>query len=171
LIEALPGLHHIAALSDSNRTAGLRLKALHDAARARDVELSIHQIASPEEIPATIDSVKASGATALNVLASPVLYGNRQTIMARVAALGLPAICQFPEVAEEGGFIGYGPRILQLFRETESRQLVELLRGVKVADIPVEQPTKFELVINKTAKAMGVTVREALLARVDKVIE
>ena len=62
-------------------------------------------------------------------------------------------------------------RILQLFRETESRQLVELLRGVKVADIPVEQPTKFELVINKTAKAMGVTVREALLARVDKVIE
>jgi putative ABC transport system substrate-binding protein len=172
LIEALPGLHHIAALSDSNRTVGLRLKALQDAAVARDVELSIHQIASPEEIPAAIDSVKASGAAALNVLASPVLYGNRQTIMAWVAALGLPAIYQFPEVAEEGGFVGYGPRILQMFRETVSRQLVELLRGVKVADIPVEQPTKFELVINlKTAKAMGVTVPESLLVRADKVIE
>ena len=172
LIAALPGLHHIAALSDSNRTAGLRLKALQDAALARDVELSIYQIASPEEIPAAIDSAKASGAAALNILASPVLYGNRQTIIARVAALGLPAIYQFPEEAEEGGFIGYGPRIVQMFKETVSRQLVELLRGVKVADIPVEQPTKFELVINlKTAKAMGITVAPALLVRADKVIE
>jgi putative ABC transport system substrate-binding protein len=117
-------------------------------------------------------AAKASGAAALNVLASPILYGNRQTIMARVAALGLPAIYQFPEEAEEGGFIGYGPRVIQMFRETVARQLVELLRGVKLADIPVEQPTKFELVINlKTAKAMGGTVPAILVARADKVIE
>ena len=172
LIEALPGLEHIAALSDSNRTTGSRLKALQGAARARKVELSIHQIASPEEIPAAIDAAKASGAAALNVLASPVLYSNRQTIVARVAALGLPAIYQFPEVVEEGGFIGYGPGVIQLYRETVARQLVELLRGIRPADVPVEQPTKFELAINlKTAKALGLSIPETLLVRADDVIE
>jgi putative tryptophan/tyrosine transport system substrate-binding protein len=79
---------------------------------------------------------------------------------------------EWPETAELGGFVAYGPRLVQLFRDPFARQLVQLLRGVKPADIPVEQPTKFELVINlKTAKAMGVTVPETLLARADKVIE
>ncbi len=172
LIEALPGIRHIAALADSNSTAGLGLKALQDEARARKIELFIHQIASREEIPAALDAVKASGAAGLNVLASPLLYGSRQVIMQRVAALRLPAIYQFPEQAEEGGFIGYGPRVVQVFREIHARQLAQLLRGVKPADIPIEQPTKFELVVNlKTANALGVTVPEALLARADKVIE
>jgi len=172
LIEALPGVQRIAALSDSNRTAGSRLKTLQDAARARKVELSIHQIASPDEIPAAIDAAKASGAAALNVLASPILYGNRRTIMARVAALGLATIYQFPEEAEDGGFIGYGPRVIQLYRDTVARQLVELLRGVRPADMPVEQPTKFELVVNlKAAKALGLTIPESFLARADEVIE
>ena len=68
--------------------------------------------------------------------------------------------------------IGYGPRLDQIYRDIFARQLVKLLRGIKPADIPVEQPTKFELVVNlKAAKAMGVTVPEALLARADKVIE
>ena len=75
-------------------------------------------------------------------------------------------------MAEEGGFAAYGPRLIDVFRDLYARQLVQLLRGIKVADIPVQQPTKFELVINlKTAKAMGVTVPEALLVRADKVIE
>jgi putative ABC transport system substrate-binding protein len=92
--------------------------------------------------------------------------------MDRVAALRFPAIYPFPEEAEEGGFVAYGPSIIQIFRELMAQKLVKLLRGVKPADIPVEQPTKFELVINlKTAKAMGVTVPEALLVRADKVIE
>ena len=92
--------------------------------------------------------------------------------MDRVAALRLPTIYELPETAEEGGFAAYGPRLSQLFREIMPRQLVKLFRGIKVADIPVEQPTKFELVINlKTAKAMGVTVPATLLARADKVIE
>ena len=92
--------------------------------------------------------------------------------MQQVTALSLPAIYQFPEQAEEGGFVGYGPRVLQVFREIMARQLAQLLRGVKPSDIPIEQPTKFELVINlKTANAMGVTVPPALLARADKVIE
>ena len=88
------------------------------------------------------------------------------------AALRLPAVYQFPEMAEQGGLIGYGPRIVRLFRDVLSRQLANLLRGSKPADLPVEQPTKFELVINlKTAKALGLTVPDSLLARADGVIE
>jgi putative tryptophan/tyrosine transport system substrate-binding protein len=92
--------------------------------------------------------------------------------MDRVAALRLPAIYEWPETAEESGFAAYGPRLSQLFVDVMTQQLVKLFHGIKVADIPVEQPTKFELVINlKIAKAMGVTVPESLLARADKVIE
>jgi putative tryptophan/tyrosine transport system substrate-binding protein len=92
--------------------------------------------------------------------------------MDRVAALRLPAIYPWAEEAEEGGFLTYGPRLMQIFRELIAPQLVKLLRGTKVSDIPVEQPTKFELVINlKTAKAMGVTVPATLVARADKVID
>jgi putative ABC transport system substrate-binding protein len=126
LIEAVPGLRRMGALADANTTASPRIQALQDAARARGVELSIHRIARPEEIPAAIDAAKASGAAALNVLASPVLYGNRQIVMQRVAALRLPAIYQFPEEAEEGGFVAYGPRIVQIFRELLTPQLVKL---------------------------------------------
>ena len=172
LIEAVPGLRRMAVLADSNATGSRQLQALQDAARARGIELSIHQIASAEEITAAIDAAKASGAAALNVLSSPFLYGNRQIVMQRVAALRLPAIYQFPEEADEGGFVAYGPSLVQIFREQVTEQVVKLLHGVKPADIPIEQPTKFELVINlKTANAMGVTVPPALLAPADKVIE
>jgi putative ABC transport system substrate-binding protein len=105
-------------------------------------------------------------------LASPFLYGNRQIILQRVAALRLPAIYQFPEEAEEGGFVAYDPRLVQIFRELMAGQLVKLFRGVKPADLPIEQPTKFELVINlKTAKALGLTIPESFLVRADQVIE
>ena len=145
---------------------------MQDAARARGVEVSIHQVASAEEITAAIDAAKASGAAALNVLSSPLLYGNQQLIRDRVAAVRLPAIYSLAEGAEEGGFVAYGPRLVQIFRDLMAQQLVKLLRGVKPADIPIEQPTTFELVINlKTANAMGVTVPATLVARADKVIE
>jgi putative ABC transport system substrate-binding protein len=80
---------------------------------------------------------------------------------------------QWPETAEEGGFIAYGPRIIvQLYRDVLARQLAALLRGAKPAALPVEQPTKFELVINlKTAKALGLTIPESFLLRADEVIE
>ena len=92
--------------------------------------------------------------------------------MQRAAAAHLPTIYEFPEAAEEGGFAAYGPRNDQLFLEVMLQQVIKLFRGTKVADIPVEQPTKFELWINlKTAKAMCVAVPEALLVRADKVIE
>jgi putative ABC transport system substrate-binding protein len=172
LIELIHGARHIAALADSNTTASRQLQALEDTARAHGVELSIHQIAKREEISGAIDAAKAAGAVGLNVLASPLLFAQRQLIIERTTALRLPAMYQWPETAEEGGLVGYGPRIVQLFRDVLSRQLIKLLQGAKPADIPVEQPTKFELVINlNTAKALGLKIPEAMLDRADKVIE
>jgi putative tryptophan/tyrosine transport system substrate-binding protein len=105
------------------------------------------------------------------VLASPILNANRKIILDRSAALRLPAIYQWPETAEEGGLIAYGPRITKLWRRLAD-QLVMLLRGTKPADLPVEQPTMFELVINlKTANALGLTVPPMILSRADEVIE
>jgi putative ABC transport system substrate-binding protein len=170
LIEAVPGLRRMAALA-ANSTADAELRALQEGARTHNVELSIHRVAKGEEIAAAIDAAKASGATALNVLASPMLAANRHLIMERTAALRWPAMYQWPENAEEGGFAAYGPRLVQI-QLLAGKLTAKLLRGVKPADLPVERPTIFELVINlKTAKAIGVTVPEALLARADKVIE
>jgi putative ABC transport system substrate-binding protein len=171
LIEAVPGLRLMAVLTDVRFTKSANLEALQEAARAHNIEFSIHRVAKGEEIATAIDSAQASGATALNLVSSPLFYAYRHLIMERTAAAHLPTIYEWPETAEEGGFAAYGPRLSAL-SEACARQVVQLFRGTKVADIPVEQATKFELVINlKTAKAMGVTVPEALLARADKVIE
>jgi putative ABC transport system substrate-binding protein len=172
LIEIVPGAGRIAALADPNTTAPRRLQTLQEAARARGIELSIQQIGKPDEIIGAIDAAKEAGAAGLNVLASPFLFAERQQIITRAAALRLPAIYQWPETAEEGGLAAYGPRIVQLFRDVLSRQFAKLLTGAKPSDLPVEQPTKFELVINlKTAKALGLTVPQAIVDRADKVIE
>src|SRR6516165_9622688 len=114
LIEAVPGLRHMAALADSNRAA-VGLEILQEAAHARDVELSIQRVARGEEIVAAIEEAQSSGAKALNVLASPLLYVNRKLIIDRAAALRLPAIFVWAEDAEEGGFLAYGPRIIQIY--------------------------------------------------------
>ncbi|MET4846387.1 ABC transporter substrate-binding protein [Bradyrhizobium japonicum] len=179
LIEAVPGIRRMAALADDlwfeRVVKGLRgeakVRALQEAARTRNVELSIYRVTRAEEIAATIDKAQASGATALNVLNSGMLDGNGPLIMERVAALRLPTMYQWGVRAEQGGFIGYGPSSDHL-ADLTARFAASLLRGTMPADLPVEQPTKFELVINlKTAKAMGVMVPEVLLVRADKVIE
>ncbi len=172
LLEVMPWVRHIAALADPNNTLPKQLQVLQEAARARGVELSIHGATKADEIPGAIDAAKASGAQALNVLAGTLLFNNRQMILPRVAALGLPTIWQWPAEAEEGGLIAYGSRLEQIYGDILSRQLVKLLRGAKPADIPVEQPTKFELVVNlKTAKALGLKIPETFLTRADEVIE
>ena len=77
-----------------------------------------------------------------------------------------------PEFAEEGGLLAYGPRAVLIFRDIVAPQLVKLLRGVKPSDLPVVQPSRFELVVNlKTAKALGLSIPETLLVRADEVIE
>jgi len=161
----------MAALADSSTLTEAKARALEEAARARNIDLYIHRIAKGEEIPAAIDKANALGATALNVFASPMLHGNGRLIMERVAALRLPAMYQWPEMAEEGGFVAYGPRLDQL-SNLAARFAANLLRGAKPADLPIEQPTKFELVINlKTAKALGLTIAESFLVNADRVIE
>jgi putative ABC transport system substrate-binding protein len=105
-------------------------------------------------------------------LASALFFNNRQIVFEHVAALRLPAIYQWPEMAEQEGLFGYGPRLVQLYRDVMSRQVVKVLRGAKPADIPVEQPTRFELVINlKVAKGIGHEVPAGLVLRADNVIE
>jgi putative ABC transport system substrate-binding protein len=163
LIEAVPGLRLMAFLTDANFTKYAKLELLQEAAHARNIEFSIHRITRGEEIPAAIDSAQASGATALNLISSPLFYGYRHVIMERAAAARLPTIYEFPETAEEGGFAAYGPRLSGL-SEARARQMAQLFRGTKVADIPVEQPAKFELVINlKTPRRWALRCRRCCL--------
>ena len=107
----------MAVLTDVNYTKAAKLDALQEAARAHNIEFSIHRVARGEEIAAAIDSAQASGATALNIVSSPLFYAHRHLIMERAAAAHLPTIYEFPETAEEGGFAAYGPRLSQLFAE------------------------------------------------------
>ena len=124
LIEAVPGLHGMAVLADTS-APDVKLRALQEAAQARNIELSVHRIAKAEDVAAAIDTAKTSGSMALNILASPVLWSVRHLIMDRAAALRLPAIWQWPENAEEGGFVAYGPRVTQLARDILARQLIQ----------------------------------------------
>jgi putative ABC transport system substrate-binding protein len=171
LMDLVPASRHMAALVDPTVTERPQLETLRSAATSGGVELSIYPVHGPEEIAAALDGAQAAGATALNVLASSLLYRNRKIILDRSAALRLPAIYQWPETAEEGGFAAYGPRFAKVNRQL-ARQVVKVLRGAKPADIPVEQPTEFELVINlKTWKELGLTIPPSILARADEVIE
>jgi putative tryptophan/tyrosine transport system substrate-binding protein len=172
LMEAVPRAHRYAALADVNSSSPQRLKTLEEITHARGAELSIYRAATSAEIAGAIDAAKNSGAAALNVLASTLLFNNRQIILTRTGALALPAIYQWPALAKEGGLMGYGPRLERIYLDIFSRQLVKLLRGAKPADIPVEQPTKFALGVNlKTAKALGLTIPPTLLATADEIIE
>ena len=172
LLELIPRAQRIAALADSGTTSAEQLTALQDAARARGVAMTVPQVATPEQIEAAINAAKADGAEGLNVLATPLFFNNRKFIFDRTQALKLPAVYQWPEIAFDGGLLAYGPSIVQIYREQIVQMLAKLLHGTKPADMPVEQPIKFELVINlKTAKALGLTVPQTLLVRADEVIE
>jgi putative ABC transport system substrate-binding protein len=107
----------MAVLTDVNFTSSAKIDALQEAARAHSIEFSIHRVAKGEDIAAAIDSAQASGATALNIVSSPLFYAHRHLIMERAAAAHLPTIYEFPETAEEGGFAAYGPRASQVYSE------------------------------------------------------
>jgi ABC-type uncharacterized transport system substrate-binding protein len=131
----------------------------------------VHRVATREQIAPAIEEARVSGAQALNVFASALLNANRALIIERSAAARLPAIYQFPEHCEEGGLAGYGSRLSLLFRQAAG-MLAKALAGSKPTDLPVEQPTELELCFNlRTAKALGLTLPQALLARADEVIE
>ena len=172
LMEVVPGARRMASLVDPKYTSPQQAQALQEAARTHGIELVNYPVSTPDEIVSAIETAKKTGAQALNVLASAFLYSNRPLIFEHVAALRMPAMYEFPTEGEEGGLIAYGPSLVQLYRDVFARQLVKLLRGAKPTDMPIEQPTKFELVVNlKTAKALGLTIPETFLTRADEVIE
>jgi putative ABC transport system substrate-binding protein len=171
LIEVLPGIRRMAALVDPNVTGPDQLQRLVEAVRSRGVELSIHRAATREQIGPAIDAAQAAGAQALSVLASPLVNANRALFIERTARARLPTMYQWPEFAKDGGLVCYGPSLDSLFRQV-ARQIVKLLTGTKPGDIPVQQPTEVELVINlKTAKALAITIPQSILLRADEVIE
>ena len=171
LMEVVPDQRRIAILADPKLMQPAELQTLQNGARVRGVELVIFTAGEPEQIAPAMDKAKASAAGALNVLSAPLFSFNRRIVIERAAALGLPAIYEWPEMAEEGGLIACGPRLIPVYRQG-ARLVVKVLRGAKPEDLPVEQPTNFELVINlKTAKALGLTIPEPFLVRADKVIE
>jgi len=172
LIEAVPTARRIAILADSNVATLQHLRALEASARStHGKELLVVRAANSSEVIPAVNSANAQGAAALNVLSSPMLHLNRGAIIERATQLRLPAIYQWPETADDGGLLGYGPSFIDVFRQ-RARMVVKVLRGVKPADLPIEQPTTFKLAINlKTAKSMNHTVPVGLLLRADKLIE
>jgi putative ABC transport system substrate-binding protein len=171
LIEAVPEAHRIAVLADSNVATLQHLKALEESAREHGRELLIIRVTNRNDLESAIRDASSQGANAINVLASPLLFLNRRTIIERAVELKLPAIFQWPEVAEDGGLLGYGPSFVDTFRQRAST-VAKILRGIKPGDLPVEQPSTFKLAVNlKTAKAMNYKVPAGLLLRADKIIE
>jgi putative ABC transport system substrate-binding protein len=171
LIEFTLGARRISVLADTRTTGPKQIQALADAARSQGVSLLLHRVEKGEEIGPAIDMAKAEGAAALNVLASPLLHTYRHVIIRKTAALQIPDMYQWPETANEGGLLGYGPRLVEVVRQM-GRQIVEILGGASPANLPIQQPTKFVLAINlKTAKEIGLTIAPSLVARADDVIE
>jgi putative tryptophan/tyrosine transport system substrate-binding protein len=128
-------------------------------------------VASPDQIEQELREAKNAGVVGVNVLSSALLFALRGRIIKLAEELRLPTMYQWPETADEGGLITYGPSLRGAFRQVTI--LVDrILKGSKPGDIPVEQPTRFSLVINlKTANVLGLTVPPLTLLRADRVVE
>jgi putative ABC transport system substrate-binding protein len=171
LIETVPGVRKIAVLADSNVTLPAHLQDLQEAAHNRGIEALVRSVAKRGDVISAIDDVNASGAQAINFLATPMFSINAPDVIRHVTTLRLPSIYQWPEDADGGALIAYGPRFTEIYRE-RARITAKVLQGTKPADLPVEQPTRFELIINlQVAKAIGHEVPAGLVARADKLIE
>jgi putative tryptophan/tyrosine transport system substrate-binding protein len=170
LHEAVPAAKRIGVLALPD-PAFDSVPELERAARQLHFELLVISIRRMDELTGGLDALQSAGVDAVNVSASPLVGSVRATIIDRLNRARLPAIYEFPEYAEQGGFLGYGPR-LELGYRLVSRLVSKILRGTRPEELPIEQPDRFDLVVNlKTANAMGVTVPPALLVRADKVIE
>jgi putative ABC transport system substrate-binding protein len=170
LKEAAPSASRVAVLWDP-ATGTFYLPTLRSVAQTLGIALQVHEVTGGENLIKQLDAAQAWGAEAMNVLASPTLHALRRTIIEQAAARRLPAIYQWGESAREGGLLSYGPFRTDVVQGI-ARQLARILKGANPAELPVEQPTRFELVINlKTAKVLGVDVPPTLLARADEVIE
>jgi ABC-type uncharacterized transport system substrate-binding protein len=171
LREAVPGFHRLATIGNvGNSLAVLEMSEVQAAAARFGLEAAALEIRRAEDIAPAFEALRG-GADALYVVADPLVNTNRARIHTLAMGARLPAIYNAKEHVEAGGLISYGPNFPELYRRA-AEYVDKILRGAKPADIPVEQPTKFDLVINlTTAKALGLEVPPTLLARADEVIE
>ena len=148
-----------------------RLQKTEQAAHALGVKLRTYAITDVPDVDGAMAEVKKAGATVVIVQPSPFTFRERERIVASATAHGLGAIFAFRDAVRTGALLAYGPDYADLNRRAAS-YLARILRGTKPGDLPVEQPTKFELLINqKTAKALGITIPRSLLLQADQIIE
>lgn len=174
LQQLLPSARRLGVLAGKDAATPAGVEALRAQVRGQGVELVVRVIQKPEEIAPALAAIKAAGAAGVDVLASALLFFRRRIVLEQSAALRLPAIYQWPAMAEtgDGGLIGYGPNLNSIYGDQLARIAAEILRGTKPADIPVENPERFYLTVNlKTANELAVTVPRSLLAQADEVVE
>jgi putative ABC transport system substrate-binding protein len=175
LKEALPRVSRVAALwhpdAYAERTTRAMLQETEAAARTLGVQLQLVEVRRPDEFDRAFSTMTRERAEALIVLPSPMLFTERRRIVDLAARHRLPAMYQAREFVELDGLIAYGASIPDLWRRAAT-YVDKILKGAKPADLPVEQPTKFELAINlKTAQALGITIPSSLLFQADRVIQ
>ena len=165
----LPNLTRLAILWDAS--AADQFKAAEAAARSLGIRVQSLELLHPSDISAAFATAVNDRADALFVVTAPILFRERGQIAQFALKNRFPAMFAFREWAEAGGLMSYGTNLSEMFRRAAT-YVAKILKGAKPADLPVEQPTKFELVINlKTAKALGLTIPPSVLARADHVIQ
>jgi putative ABC transport system substrate-binding protein len=170
LKEAVPRLSRIALLHHGplSGASSSKLKAV---GQSLSLKLQFHSVQGAEDFDKTFSAIKHDGAEALQVLASPTLAAHRKSLVRLAMQHRLPTVYQWKEFVEVGGLMSYAANLTDMYRRA-AVYVDKILRGAKPADLPVEQPTKFELVINlKTAKQLGLTIPPNVLARADRVIK
>jgi putative ABC transport system substrate-binding protein len=172
LKEAVPGATRVAVLSDPTEllSPALRRSVSH-AAGSLGVELTVVEAGSREALEGAFSTMHRQHVSAVLVLGSAMFYGERTRIAALALGRRLPSMSANSEIVQAGGLMSYAPNSIEPYR-LAATFVDKILKGAKPADLPMEQPTKFELVINlKTAKALGLTIPRAMLLRADQVIE
>jgi putative ABC transport system substrate-binding protein len=172
LTEIVPGLARVAVLSNPlNPNTAPIVEQTKAAAQSLGVEVHVAEVQAPDKFGSAFAAITSAHAGALIVLPDPMLYGQHPRVVTFTAASHLPTLFPEKEVADAGGLIAYGPSIPASFRRAAA-YVDKILRGAKPGDLPVEQPTTFELVVNlQTARAIGVTIPTSILLRADEVIE
>jgi putative ABC transport system substrate-binding protein len=170
LRDIIPGLSRVTALSDPT-TGASQATITTSAALSLNLKLQVLEVRRREDVAGAVRAARNSQAEALNVFSSPVLASLHREIIAFAAEYRLPAIYQWKEHVEAGGLVSYGPNLAAIWRQF-GIIVAKTLKGVKPPDLPIEQPTKFELVVNlRTAKSLDLTIPPSVLLRADDVIE